>query len=151
MAFACFSCNKKTVIGSQHRHRPGVAGRQHMRKVVHTPKHFKPNLHYAYYLEGAEALRVRLCTKCRRTLIEQGKVRSFRPGSGLLKPASLNVKVEEAKAIKTLKAEKPKVSMKPEDVDIAIKRVISGKEPSLAESKKVKEDKASVEDLVGKK
>lgn len=142
MAYACFNCRKSTMIGSQHRHRPGVAGRQHMRKVVHTPKYFKPNLHFAYYLDGVEALRVRLCTKCRRLLIKQGKVRSFRP---------VDVKVKEQKAVKVIKAEKPKVPMKPEDVDMAIKRVISGKETSLSKSKKAKEDKASVDDLIGKK
>ncbi len=77
MAYRCYHCGKKTIRGSQHRHKPGVAGRQHLRRVTHTPKNFKPNLQYARILEAGSTKRVLLCTKCRRQLKKQGKIKSW--------------------------------------------------------------------------
>lgn len=77
MAYVCFNCGKKTIRGTQKRHRPGVAGRQHLRRAPHTPKYFKPNLQTAYLTLNGETKKVKLCTKCRRLLKKQGKIRSW--------------------------------------------------------------------------
>lgn len=77
MAYICYQCGKGVIKGRQHRHKPGVAGRQHLRRVTHTLKKFKPNLHYAYLIEGKQAKRVLLCSKCRRLLKKKGKIKSW--------------------------------------------------------------------------
>lgn len=75
MAYVCFNCGKGKIKGTQHRHKPGVAGRQHLRRATRTPKNFMPNLHTAYLIEGKSTKKVLLCTKCRRLLKKQGKIK----------------------------------------------------------------------------
>lgn len=122
MSYVCFNCQKGTIKGTQHRHKPGVAGRQHLRRAPKTPKNFLPNLHMAYLLENGSRNKVLLCTKCRRMLKKQGKIRVWK-------------KPEEKKVIK----QAPVAAKKPTK---KVKEVKKEEEPK---------PKVSVEDLVGKK
>lgn len=137
MANICFNCGKGVVYGTQHRHKPGVAGRQHYRRAPHTPKLFKPNLQTAYLLVAGHSQKVLLCTKCRRLLKEAGLIKVW---SKETKDQEIKRSTEQKKVIE-VKTEKPKkVEEKP-----------------VKKTKKAKVEKApakpsiSVEDLVGKK
>jgi len=149
MSLSCFNCGKGLMRGSTHRHRPGVAGRQHMHKVVHTAKIFGANLHTAYLKTENNFIKVKLCTKCRRLLIKAGKVRSYVPYSGMVKK-----KPEVAPTVKKQVVEKPKKVVTEAELDTALKKVLKGEESQAKkvekETKKA-EDKVSVEELVGKK
>lgn len=140
MAYVCFNCGKGTIKGTQHRHKPGVAGRQHLRRAPRTPKSFVPNLHTAYLIEADYEKKVLLCTKCRRLLKKEGKIKVW---------AKPEEKKEVTKEVKTVKqAPTPAVSKKP------TKKVERSKIP-LSGTKTVKKEEAkpkvSVEDLVGKR
>lgn len=126
MAYSCFNCGKKTIKGTQHRHRPGVAGRQHYRRAPHTTKSFKPNLQTAYLIINSQAKKVKLCTKCRRLLKKQGKIRFW----------SKEVQSKEETVKKTAALEK------------AIQKLVPKTQEKVTEKKgKV----TTVEELVGKK
>ncbi len=68
MAYACGLCGKTAIYGRQGRHHKGVAGGKWKKRAPKTPKVFLPNLHVA----TINGTRMRLCTKCLRTL--KGKV-----------------------------------------------------------------------------
>lgn len=129
MAYQCFNCKKKSAMGTSHRHKGGVAGRQHLRKVVRTPKKFKPNLHNAFLLMGTRIMRVKLCTKCKRLLRKQGKLKSYQ-------------KTAEKKLV-VRKAITPEVVEK--------KKIMVKKEPKEIVKKTTKQDKARIDELMGKK
>lgn len=131
MAYACFNCGKASIKGTQHRHKPGVAGRQHLRRAPRTPKSFAPNLHTAYLIGSDFSNKVLLCTKCRRLLKKQGKIYVWR------KPEE---KKQVTKAVKEVK-QAPVVATKTTKPAKKVKEV--RKEEAKA--------KVSVEDLVGKK
>lgn len=68
MARICDNCGKKMVIGRQHRHKPGVAGKQWKQRAPKTTKLQKPNLHTARIMVDGIKKKMLLCTKCLRTL-----------------------------------------------------------------------------------
>lgn len=149
MSFVCFNCQKGSIRGTQHRHHPGVAGRQHLRKAPRTPKLFVPNLHNAFVLINEGYQQVLLCTKCRRLLKKQGRIKTW------TKPAAVLVKKVE-------KAVKPQVMPEAVKVTKPGKKVIAEEKPKTvkketvrkARSVKAPEEKKptiSVEELVGKK
>lgn len=135
MAYACFNCGKRTVKGTQHRHKPGVAGRQHLRRAPHTPKDFVPNLHNAFVLENGRTQKVLLCTKCRRMLKDLGMIKVWTKEAPTVPAVKEIKKIEKKEEIKPVekkvvkKAEKVKAKVK-------VKPVV----PAM-----------SIEDLVGKK
>jgi ribosomal protein L28 len=57
MALACFNCGKGVMYGHNVSH-----AKNRTRKI------FKPNLHSARIIINGMAKRVKLCTKCQRTL-----------------------------------------------------------------------------------
>ncbi len=145
MAYICFNCGKGTIHGTQHRHKPGVAGRQHLRRAPHTPKDFIPNLHSALIIENGRTQKVLLCTKCRRLLKKLGKIKVWSKEHEI-------IKAKEEKVVKEVKKVEKKVptilsGSRPEGV---------GKKPAKKPKKVKLEAKPaaptiSVEDLVGKK
>lgn len=130
MAYACFNCGKRTIKGTQHRHKPGVAGRQHLRRAPHTPKDFVPNLHNAFVLENGRTQKVLLCTKCRRMLKDLGMIKVWS------KP------VVPEKILKVEKKIEKKVEAKPVEKKV-VKKTRKKIEPVVPAM--------SIEDLVGKK
>lgn len=62
------------MFGSQHKHHSGVAGGRWKKRAPHTQKIFKPNLHSARIVVDGVPKRVRLCTKCLRSLRKSAKV-----------------------------------------------------------------------------
>ncbi len=74
MAFVCDICGKGKMVGSQHKHHPGVAGGRWKKRAPKTQKIFKPNLHWATISVEGSRKRVRLCTKCLRRAREAMKV-----------------------------------------------------------------------------
>ena len=75
MAYMCDICGKGKMVGSQHKHHPGVAGGRWKKRAPKTQKIFKPNLHYAKILVEGSMKRVRLCTKCLRRAKEAMKIK----------------------------------------------------------------------------
>ncbi len=73
MAYKCANCGKGVMIGSSHKHHPGVAGGRWKKRAPHTQKLFRPNLHWARIQIAGNLKRVRLCTKCLRIAKEQMK------------------------------------------------------------------------------
>ena len=134
-------------MGTQHRHRPGVAGRQHLRKAPKTPKLFMPNLHTAYVLNNSYSKKVKLCSRCRRMLKKQGKIKVWkkeektpvRPTGGpeqkIIKQTVKTTK--EKPLVKTEKKTEKKIEEKP------VKKI--------RKPKTIKIPTVSVEELVGKK
>ena len=66
MGMKCFNCGKGAMIGRQHTHHPGIAGKRWKKRAPKTQKIFKPNLHSARIPMDGMTKRVRLCTKCLR-------------------------------------------------------------------------------------
>ncbi len=66
MALKCDNCTKGIMMGSTHKHHPGVAGGRWKRRAPHKAKMFRPNLHSARVLVGTNYQRLKLCTKCLR-------------------------------------------------------------------------------------
>ena len=148
MGYTCFNCNKKTVKGSQHRHHPGVAGRKHLRRAPRTPKDFIPNLHHAFVLnEKGKYEKELLCTKCRRQLKLQGKVRFWtKKDEKKIEVKKTPVVVKKAE----VKEEKKTVEKKAEVKAKALpKKVV--KKTSKKEEKTSVSEAVSIEDLIGKK
>ncbi len=150
MAYVCFNCGKGSNYGTQHRHRPGVAGRQHYRKVTRTPKIFRPNLQSAYLIVDGSSQRVKLCTKCRRLLKKEGLIAVWTKQD--VENKEVKIQPKKVKETKTIVKESPviketKVEKKEE------KKVIkeTDKKPKNKTTEDVKTPKISVEDLVGKK
>ncbi len=73
MAMICENCKKGIMVGSQHKHHPGVAGGRWKKRAPHTQKIFKPNLHVARVFVDGAYRRMKLCTKCLRILKKEGK------------------------------------------------------------------------------
>ncbi len=73
MAYKCAICRKGVVIGKTSKHHPGVAGGRWKHRAPKKVKLFRPNLHYARIKVGNNLKRVRLCTKCLRTVKESAK------------------------------------------------------------------------------
>lgn len=167
MAYACFNCDKKTIIGTQHRHKPGVAGRQHLRRAPRTPKYFRPNLHSAFILAGKTYKKVKLCTKCRRQLKKQGRIKVWKREDSL-KQKNIKTPVRPAggleqkiitEPIKTeLKRPTSKKVVKETEISLEKPKGLkksSARKPAIKKVKQVTEvapkETISVEDLVGKK
>lgn len=68
MAMRCGICKKGRMVGRQHTHHPGVAGGRWKKRAPKTQKVFLPNLHWAKIKVNGGNRRVRLCTKCLRTV-----------------------------------------------------------------------------------
>lgn len=64
----CFNCGKGIMVGKQHTHHPGVAGKRWKKRAPTTQKIFKPNLHAARIEFNGIKKKIRLCTKCLRLL-----------------------------------------------------------------------------------
>lgn len=141
MAYICYNCGKGSRYGSQHRHKPGVAGRQHYRRAPHTPKRFKPNLQTAYMLISGHSQRVLLCTKCRRTFKDAGLIKTW---SRETKDQQIKRSIEQKKVIE-VKIEKPKKTEPP------IVKATAIKEKPAKKTRKTATPTMSIEDLVGKK
>lgn len=152
MAYVCFNCNKGSQYGTQHRHRPGVAGRQHYRRATHTPKQFKPNLQTAYITIDGLTKKVKLCTKCRRLYKEEGLItvwtkQDVQKEAGKkqdIKTKEVKTIVKEAPVVKQTKIEKTKAKPQKETKKVEKKTTKKTKEEP-------KTPAISVEDLVGKK
>lgn len=141
MAFICFNCGKGVIKGTQHRHRPGVAGRQHLRRAPHTPKNFVPNLHSAFIIQNGRTEKVLLCTKCRRLLKKEGKIKVWSKDSAKQNlPVKNEVIKEKVQKIEKKVEEKEKV--KPVEKKV-VKKTRKKVEPVVPAM--------SIEDLVGKK
>lgn len=68
MAMKCFNCQKGRMVGRSHTHHPGVAGGRWKKRAPKTVKIFKPNLHVAHIKVEGTPKKVKLCTKCLRTI-----------------------------------------------------------------------------------
>jgi large subunit ribosomal protein L28 len=66
--FVCYHCGKGVQYGGTHTHHRGVAGGQWKKKAQNTRKVFKPNLHVVRLMVDGVSAKVKLCTKCLRTL-----------------------------------------------------------------------------------
>lgn len=148
MAYICYNCGKGSNYGTQHRHKPGVAGRQHYRRAPHTPKRFKPNLQTAYMLISGHSQKILLCTKCRRTFKDAGLIKVW------TKETAKAAEVKSAKITKeaTLKIEPKQVEKKP--VEKTSEKPAKKTRKSTKVKTEVKEPAVptiSIEDLVGKK
>jgi len=64
MAAICFNCKKGVMYGHNVSH-----AKNRTRRI------FKPNLHSAKLLINGAYKRVRLCTKCQRTLVSDKKIK----------------------------------------------------------------------------
>ncbi len=134
MGYKCYNCGKKSIYGTSHRHHPGVAGRQHLRRAPRTQKIFRPNLHTAHLLVNGLYRKVKLCSKCRRLLKIQGRIKTW------VKPV-VSQTVPKAHVVK-----------------VAIEKTLvpkAKKETIVKPAKPLQKEKStptvSVEDLVGKK
>ncbi|MBI2028958.1 hypothetical protein HYT02_00930 [Candidatus Gottesmanbacteria bacterium] len=145
MAYICFNCGKGSNYGSQHRHKPGVAGRQHYRRAPHTPKRFKPNLQTAYMLISGHSQRVLLCTKCRRLFKEAGLIKTWSRESTDLPRGKAGQEIKRTIDQKPAKVEVEKVKETKKPAKKAVKK------EKVATKKVPKAPTISVEDLVGKK
>ncbi len=76
MAMMCALCGKKSKMGLQHKHHPGVAGGRWKKRAPKTAKKFKPNLHASKILVSGGFKRVKLCTKCQR--ISKANIQAWR-------------------------------------------------------------------------
>jgi ribosomal protein L28 len=77
MSYTCDLCSKKTHIGRQHTHHPGVAGGQWKKRAPVTVRTFAPNLHFVTLSINGVMRRVRACTKCiKRVKFDNNKVAS---------------------------------------------------------------------------
>lgn len=82
MAMKCFNCKKGRMVGKQHKHHKGVAGKRWLKRAPTTQKIFKPNLHSTRILIDGGYKRVKLCTKCLRIAkkeMEEKKVKNTKP------------------------------------------------------------------------
>jgi large subunit ribosomal protein L28 len=68
MSYVCDYCLKGVQYGESHTHGRGVAGGRWKKRAQSTRKVFKPNLHVARMEVDGKWLKVKLCTKCLRTL-----------------------------------------------------------------------------------
>ncbi|MCL4353041.1 bL28 family ribosomal protein [Patescibacteria group bacterium] len=72
------------MVGRSHTHHPGVAGGRWKKKAPVTQKIFKPNLHWAKMPINGVMKRVRLCTKCLRTVRSNFKNKGTRGATSKL-------------------------------------------------------------------
>lgn len=68
MAYRCDNCDKGLLMGSKHRHKPGVAGGRWAQRAQAIKKIFHPNLHVARLPIRGQNVKYLLCTKCLREL-----------------------------------------------------------------------------------
>lgn len=64
MAYRCELCDKRTRLGRQSKHHPGVAGAQWKRRAQTTIRSFRPNLHWVTLPIHGVMTRVHACTSC---------------------------------------------------------------------------------------
>lgn len=77
MAYVCENCGKTRVVGRQHRHGRGVAGKRWKKRAQKTVRIFKPNLQKISVLVGGKKTSMRLCTSCIKKFKKEGKIPSY--------------------------------------------------------------------------
>lgn len=64
MAAICENCGRTSVMGRQHQHKRGVAGKRWLKRTTSTVRSFKLNIQKATVVLGGKAVRMNLCTDC---------------------------------------------------------------------------------------
>jgi ribosomal protein L28 len=73
MASICENCEKAAVMGRQHRHKRGVAGKRWKNRTTVMPKLFKANLQKVTLEVDGKPTRLTLCAKCIKKLKKDTK------------------------------------------------------------------------------
>lgn len=83
MAYICDQCGKGSMIGTSHKHKPGVAGGRWIQRAQHTKKVFRPNLQRITLIINGMHKRMLLCTRCIRLLKKSTESISQIPAAGV--------------------------------------------------------------------
>jgi ribosomal protein L28 len=71
MSYKCDACEKGSMRTTKGKHRPGKSSKKFRYRAQKVIRVLKPNLHNAKIQINGGTQRVRLCTKCLRTITTQ--------------------------------------------------------------------------------